>query len=43
MIGIALACLILDMCPECTNEYQNPENRRFHAQPIACHFCGPHA
>nr|MDJ0726878.1 carbamoyltransferase HypF [Prochloraceae cyanobacterium] len=29
------------MCPECDREYQDVENRRFHAQPIACPNCGP--
>lgn len=31
------------MCPECENSYKDVENRRFHAQPVACHVCGPHA
>ena len=31
------------MCSECTKEYTGVENRRFHAQPIACHICGPKA
>jgi hydrogenase maturation protein HypF len=31
------------MCKECEKEYKNVENRRFHAQPVACHVCGPHA
>lgn len=31
------------MCPECEGEYNNVENRRFHAQPVACHTCGPNA
>ncbi|MEH1871845.1 carbamoyltransferase HypF [Nostoc sp.] len=31
------------MCPECAKEYHDVENRRFHAQPIACHACGPSA
>ncbi|MBW4684726.1 MAG: carbamoyltransferase HypF [Komarekiella atlantica HA4396-MV6] len=31
------------MCLECEKEYHNVENRRFHAQPIACHTCGPTA
>ncbi len=30
-----------EMCPECKAEYQNPLNRRFHAQPNACPVCGP--
>ncbi|MDZ7954677.1 carbamoyltransferase HypF [Nostoc sp. DedQUE09] len=31
------------MCSECGKEYHDVENRRFHAQPIACHVCGPAA
>ncbi|OCQ99786.1 carbamoyltransferase HypF [Oscillatoriales cyanobacterium USR001] len=31
------------MCSDCAEEYKNVENRRFHAQPIACHTCGPKA
>ncbi|PTV95485.1 hydrogenase maturation carbamoyltransferase HypF [Rhodobacter aestuarii] len=30
-----------EMCPECRAEYENPADRRFHAQPIACPTCGP--
>jgi hydrogenase maturation protein HypF len=29
------------MCPECRREYENPLDRRFHAQPNACPVCGP--
>jgi hydrogenase maturation protein HypF len=29
------------MCPECREEYHDPGNRRFHAQPVACNECGP--
>lgn len=29
------------MCPECQAEYDDPTNRRFHAQPNACPKCGP--
>ena len=29
------------MCPECQREYDDPLNRRFHAQPNACPVCGP--
>jgi len=29
------------MCPVCTQEYNNVNDRRFHAQPIACNHCGP--
>jgi hydrogenase maturation protein HypF len=32
---------IFPMCSDCAEEYANVENRRFHAQPIACHVCGP--
>jgi hydrogenase maturation protein HypF len=30
------------MCEECALEYNDPADRRFHAQPIACPACGPH-
>ena len=30
------------MCPECRAEYEDPKDRRFHAQPVACPICGPH-
>ena len=29
------------MCPDCQAEYDNPLDRRFHAQPNACPVCGP--
>src|SRR5205085_7654515 len=29
------------MCPDCQAEYDDPLNRRFHAQPNACPVCGP--
>ncbi len=29
------------MCPVCSEQYDNPVNRRFHAQPVACEKCGP--
>lgn len=29
------------MCPACRSEYENPADRRFHAQPVACPDCGP--
>lgn len=29
------------MCPDCAKEYNNPTDRRFHAQPVACNQCGP--
>lgn len=30
-----------NMCSACLNEYEDINNRRFHAQPIACPKCGP--
>jgi hydrogenase maturation protein HypF len=32
---------VFKMCPVCKSEYQNPDDRRFHAQPVACVNCGP--
>lgn len=29
------------MCPACQEEYSDPADRRFHAQPDACFECGP--
>ncbi|MGL5085301.1 MAG: carbamoyltransferase HypF, partial [Clostridium sp.] len=29
------------MCPDCEKEYKDINNRRYHAQPNACHVCGP--
>ena len=29
------------MCQECSSEYSDPLDRRFHAQPVACNNCGP--
>ena len=29
------------LCPECEAEYQDPADRRYHAEPIACPVCGP--
>ena len=31
------------MCSACAAEYEDPLDRRFHAQPNACPDCGPHA
>ncbi|MDY0117781.1 MAG: carbamoyltransferase HypF, partial [Sulfurimonadaceae bacterium] len=28
------------MCPACQEEYNNPTNRRYHAQPTSCNLCG---
>ncbi len=33
---------VFTMCPLCRREYDDPRNRRFHAQPNACPVCGPH-
>ncbi|MFP4010670.1 MAG: carbamoyltransferase HypF [Spirochaetaceae bacterium] len=30
-----------EMCEDCRAEYEDIEDRRFHAQPVACHRCGP--
>ncbi|MCC5932015.1 MAG: carbamoyltransferase HypF [Cyclobacteriaceae bacterium] len=29
------------MCEDCYDEYYDENNRRFHAQPVACNTCGP--
>jgi hydrogenase maturation protein HypF len=29
------------MCEICKTEYENILDRRFHAQPVACNYCGP--
>ncbi|RZV18304.1 carbamoyltransferase HypF [Aliarcobacter butzleri] len=29
------------LCKKCEDEYKNPLNRRYHAQPVACEDCGP--
>ena len=31
------------MCPACRREYEDPLDRRFHAEPTACPVCGPRA
>lgn len=35
----SLACF--PMCNDCGLEYENPADRRFHAEPTACPRCGP--
>ncbi len=30
-----------ELCPVCQSEYDDPADRRFHAQPNACSVCGP--
>jgi hydrogenase maturation protein HypF len=32
---------VFPMCSDCQKEYEDPANRRFHAQPNACRHCGP--
>lgn len=32
---------IFPMCEACNDDYEDPGNRRFHAQPNACSACGP--
>ncbi len=29
------------VCADCAREYHDPDNRRFHAEPISCPACGP--
>jgi hydrogenase maturation protein HypF len=29
------------LCVDCRREYEDPNDRRFHAEPIACPACGP--
>ena len=29
------------MCPDCAEEYDDPETRRYDAQPVCCNACGP--
>ncbi len=29
------------LCSDCQQAYQNPLDRRYHAQPISCAICGP--
>ena len=29
------------LCDDCRREYDDPGDRRFHAEAIACHACGP--
>jgi hydrogenase maturation protein HypF len=33
---------VFEMCQVCHNEYADVNDRRFHAQPVACNHCGPH-
>ncbi len=32
---------VFPMCEACNDDYEDPSNRRFHAQPNACPKCGP--
>ena len=29
------------LCEECEAEYENPEDRRYHAEASCCPVCGP--
>ena len=29
------------MCADCRREYDDPTDRRFHAEPVCCPACGP--
>ena len=33
---------VFTMCSSCRREYEDVNDRRFHAQPVACVHCGPH-
>ncbi len=33
---------VFPMCDSCRKEYEDVNDRRFHAQPVACLDCGPH-
>ena len=33
---------VFSMCTSCRAEYTEVNDRRFHAQPVACEQCGPH-
>jgi hydrogenase maturation protein HypF len=30
-----------ELCAQCRSEYEDPADRRFHAEPVACPVCGP--
>ena len=32
---------VFPLCTQCYGDYQNPMDRRYHAQPTACQRCGP--
>lgn len=32
---------LFEMCSECQKSYEDPHDRRYHAQPISCNNCGP--
>ncbi|HYA08015.1 MAG TPA: carbamoyltransferase HypF, partial [Gaiellaceae bacterium] len=31
-----------ELCRDCRSEYEDPDDRRFHAEPTCCAACGPH-
>jgi hydrogenase maturation protein HypF len=37
--GTSMRCF--PICRACRAEFENPDDRRFHAEPIACSACGP--
>ena len=37
----ARRCAAFELCPDCRREYEDPRDRRFHAEPNACPVCGP--
>ena len=37
----ATTMAVFEMCAACRREYDNKDDRRFHAQPNACPVCGP--
>ncbi len=43
MIARRPAWRAFDLCPACAAEYDDPADRRFHAETTACHACGPKA
>jgi len=38
---ISTAMKSFDLCPECSREYGDPADRRFHHQTVCCPKCGP--
>ena len=38
---VATTMAPFEMCPQCASEYGDVNDRRYHAQPVACNHCGP--